>query len=58
LARAAILCHSGASVALAYLVMDQWDCDLYWIVFALGSALPATVELVVMVGVGGLRRGW
>ena len=54
----AILCHSSASVALAYFVFDSWDCELYWPVFALCSGLPALTELCAIIGVSGLKRGW
>ncbi|MPC26726.1 Transmembrane protein 107 [Portunus trituberculatus] len=52
----AIACHSGASVSLAYLVLDSWDCQLYWWVFALTSVLPALVEVGVMVNVLMLKK--
>ncbi|XP_045125634.1 transmembrane protein 107-like [Portunus trituberculatus] len=51
-----IACHSGASVSLAYLVLDSWDCQLYWWVFALTSVLPALVEVGVMVNVLMLKK--
>ncbi|XP_043227398.1 transmembrane protein 107-like [Amphibalanus amphitrite] len=53
-----ILCHSSASVALAYMVFDSWDCDLHWLIVALCSAPPAVAELCALVGVGLLKRGW
>ncbi|XP_037085785.1 transmembrane protein 107-like [Pollicipes pollicipes] len=57
-AMTSILCHSSASVALAFLVFHMWDCDLYWLILALCSVPPALVELVIVIGVGGLKRGW
>ncbi|XP_050740159.1 transmembrane protein 107-like [Eriocheir sinensis] len=51
-----IACHSGASVSLAYLVLDAWDCRLYWWVFALTSVLPALLEVGVIVNVFMLKK--
>lgn len=51
-----ITCHSGASISLAYLVLDTWDCRLYWWVFGLTSVLPALVEVGVMINVLMLKK--
>ncbi|KAK8727388.1 hypothetical protein OTU49_017479 [Cherax quadricarinatus] len=51
-----IACHTGASISLAYMVMDSWDCQLYWWVFGLTSALPASIEVGVMINVLMLRK--
>ncbi|KAK3858977.1 hypothetical protein Pcinc_034867 [Petrolisthes cinctipes] len=51
-----LTCHSGASVALAYMVVDVWDCHLYWWVFGLASVLPAVVEVLVFVNVLMLKK--
>ena len=41
---------------MAYLILDIWDCDLFWWIFALGSCFPAITELTIMVGVLGLKK--
>ncbi|XP_071533944.1 transmembrane protein 107-like [Panulirus ornatus] len=46
-----IACHCGASISLAYMVLDSWDCRLYWWVFALTSFFPAMTEIGVMINV-------
>lgn len=51
-----IAAHSSASVALAYFCLDVWDCDLYWWVFGFCSALPALAEMLLMIGVLGLKK--
>jgi len=54
---AAIASHSSASVLLSYFLFDEWDCHLYWWVFAFCSMLPAIVDAVVAIGVLVLRKG-
>jgi len=54
----AIMSHSSASVLLSYFLFDEWDCDLYWWVFAFCSMLPAIIDAVVAIGVLVLRKGW
>ena len=51
-----IMTHATASVAMGYFALDVWDCNLYWWIFAFCSALPALVEIFVMIGVVGLKR--
>ncbi len=51
-----ITTHATASVALAYFALDVWDCDLYWWIFGLCSGLPALSEILLMVGVLGLKK--
>lgn len=53
----AIASHSSASVLLSYFLFDEWDCHLYWWVFAFCSMLPAIVDAVVAVGFLVLRKG-
>ncbi|XP_067827222.1 transmembrane protein 107-like isoform X2 [Heptranchias perlo] len=48
--------HTSASVALLFFLFDQWSCSAYWWIFAFCSALPACVEIVLMVTVFGLKR--
>ena len=48
--------HAAASVAMAYLILDTWDCDLFWWIFSLCSVLPAISELTILVGVLGLKK--
>lgn len=51
-----ITLHSTATVAMAYLILDIWDCDLFWWIFSLCSCFPAVTELTIMVGVLGLKK--
>lgn len=51
-----ITAHATASVALAYFALDVWDCDLYWWIFGFCSGLPAFLEVLLMVGVLGLKK--
>ena len=51
-----IMTHATASVAMGYFALDVWDCNLYWWIFSFCSALPALVEIFVMIGVVGLKR--
>lgn len=51
-----IAAHATATVALAYFALDVWDCDLYWWIFALCSGLPALLEILLMIGVLGLKK--
>ena len=51
-----ITTHATASVALAYFALDVWDCDLYWWIFGSCSALPALLEIFLMIGVLGLKK--
>lgn len=51
-----IMAHATASVALGYFALDVWDCDLYWWIFGFCSAVPALLEIFVMIGVLGLRK--
>ena len=51
-----IITHSTASVAMGYFALDVWDCNLFWWIFSFCSALPALIEIFVMIGVLGLKR--
>jgi len=48
--------HAAACVALAFFIWDVWDCDLYWYIFGFCSALPAVLEIAVIVGVLALKK--
>ena len=51
-----IIAHGTAAVALAYFALDVWDCDLYWWIFGFCSGLPALLEILLMIGVLGLKK--
>eukprot|EP00090_Calanus_glacialis_P020264 TRINITY_DN31182_c0_g1_i1.p1 TRINITY_DN31182_c0_g1~~TRINITY_DN31182_c0_g1_i1.p1 ORF type:complete len:140 (-),score=35.89 TRINITY_DN31182_c0_g1_i1:75-494(-) len=51
-----IALHASATVSMAYLILDVWDCGLFWWIFGLCSCFPAVVELTIMVGVLGLKK--
>ncbi|XP_051896087.1 transmembrane protein 107 like isoform X3 [Pristis pectinata] len=48
--------HSSASVALLFFLFEQWPCSTYWWIFTFCSALPACIEIVLVVAVFGLRK--
>ncbi|XP_061676300.1 transmembrane protein 107-like isoform X1 [Syngnathoides biaculeatus] len=48
--------HCSASVSLSFFVFEKWECWTYWIIFALCSALPALMEIVLFIGVFGLSK--
>jgi hypothetical protein len=52
----AITAHSSASVLLAYFLFDEWDCNLYWWVFAFCSMLPAIIDATAAVGVLAFKK--
>merc|ERR1711915_974977 len=51
-----ICSHATATVSLAYMMLDLWDCSLNWWIFSLCSCIPATIELSIMIGVIGLKK--
>lgn len=48
--------HVSASVALLFFLFEQWDCDIYWWIFAICSLLPAFVEILLFIAVFGLKK--
>ncbi|XP_015196075.1 transmembrane protein 107 isoform X1 [Lepisosteus oculatus] len=48
--------HASAGVALVFFLFEQWDCGLYWWIFAFCSALPAVVEIFLFIAVFGLKK--
>ncbi len=51
-----IAAHASATVVLTYFCLDEWDCDLYWWVFGFCSALPALVEVLLIIEVLGMKK--
>ena len=51
-----ITAHASASVSLAYFCLDVWDCNLYWWIFGFCCVLPALAEMILMIGVLGLKK--
>ncbi len=51
-----ITAHASAAVVLGYFALDVWDCNLFWWIFVLCSGLPALLEVLLMVGVLGLKK--
>ncbi|XP_075238060.1 transmembrane protein 107-like [Lycorma delicatula] len=39
-------CHSTASILLSYALFDEWDCSLYWWIFAMCSLPPGLFEII------------
>ncbi|XP_031570965.1 transmembrane protein 107-like [Actinia tenebrosa] len=50
-----IVAHACAAISLSMFVIDSWDCDKFWYVFGFCSALPAFIEICVVIGVLGFR---
>ncbi|XP_066578556.1 transmembrane protein 107 isoform X3 [Amia ocellicauda] len=48
--------HASAAVSLLFFLFEQWNCSLYWWIFAFCSALPAFVEVVLFIAVFGLKK--
>ncbi|XP_022065014.1 transmembrane protein 107 like isoform X2 [Acanthochromis polyacanthus] len=48
--------HASASVALLFFLFEQWECDIYWWIFALCSVLPAFVEVLLFIAVFGVKK--
>ncbi|XP_043532900.1 transmembrane protein 107 like isoform X1 [Chiloscyllium plagiosum] len=48
--------HASASVTLLFFLFEQWPCSTYWWIFAFCSALPACIEIILMIGVFGLKK--
>ncbi|RVE62678.1 hypothetical protein OJAV_G00159830 [Oryzias javanicus] len=48
--------HASASVALLFFLFEQWECDIYWWIFAICSVLPAFVEILLFIAVFGLKK--
>ncbi|XP_069678837.1 transmembrane protein 107-like [Periplaneta americana] len=55
-AMVSIAAHSSASVLLAYFLFDEWDCNLYWWVFAFCSMLPAVIDATTAISVLVLKK--
>ncbi|XP_065341259.1 transmembrane protein 107-like [Cloeon dipterum] len=39
-------CHGLGSILLSMAVVDSWDCNMFWWVFAATSITPAIVEII------------
>ncbi|GAB6019270.1 hypothetical protein CHUAL_000870 [Chamberlinius hualienensis] len=52
-----IISHAGACVSLFYFVSDEWDCDLYWWIFALSCVLPTLTESIALVRILIFKKG-
>ncbi|KAK0061365.1 transmembrane protein 107 [Biomphalaria pfeifferi] len=50
--------HSGAAIALAYFLFDQWPCHWYWYIFGFCSAFPACMEIIYIIGILCFRKGY
>jgi len=48
--------HSSASIGLSLVVYEDLPCSSLWIILAFCSLLPAFVEIIVVVGVVGLKK--
>lgn len=42
----ASFCHGLGSILLSMAVVDSWDCNMFWWVFAISSITPALVEII------------
>lgn len=50
------LAHASGAVALSYFLFNEWPCDIFWYIFGFCSVFPALVEVIVLIGVLGLKR--
>ncbi|XP_069765578.1 transmembrane protein 107 like isoform X4 [Narcine bancroftii] len=50
-----ISAHCCGSILLSFFVFEKWECWTYWYIFGFCSALPACIEIVLVVSVFGLR---
>ncbi|KAM6968206.1 transmembrane protein 107-like isoform 2-T2 [Aplochiton taeniatus] len=48
--------HASASVSLLFFLFEQWECDIYWWIFAFCSVLPAFVEILLFIAVFGMKK--
>ncbi|XP_069502565.1 transmembrane protein 107 isoform X1 [Ambystoma mexicanum] len=51
-----IAAHTSASLALIFFLFEQWDCSVYWWIFAFCSVLPAFIEVILFIAVFGLKK--
>uniref|UniRef100_V9LHS3 Transmembrane protein 107 n=1 Tax=Callorhinchus milii TaxID=7868 RepID=V9LHS3_CALMI len=52
---AAVAAHCSACISLSLFLSQQWECWAFWYIFGFCSALPALVELVLILTI--LRLG-
>jgi hypothetical protein len=43
------LCHTTACIGLGIFVLDNWECDLVWWIFALLTIPPASIEICIVI---------
>ncbi|KAJ7313189.1 hypothetical protein JRQ81_004464 [Phrynocephalus forsythii] len=48
--------HASAAVTLLFFLFEQWDARLYWWILAFCSALPAAIEVFLLISVFGLKK--
>ncbi|XP_048471395.1 transmembrane protein 107 like isoform X1 [Rhincodon typus] len=51
-----IAAHCSACICLSFFVFAKWECWTYWYIFSFCSALPASIEIVLMIAVFGLKK--
>lgn len=49
-------CHASAAIALSFYLFEEWPCYIFWYIFGFCSALPAVVEIGVLIAVLGLKK--
>ncbi|XP_017563559.1 transmembrane protein 107 like isoform X1 [Pygocentrus nattereri] len=49
-------CHASGSVALLFLLFEQWTCSIYWWIFGFCSVVPAIYEMILLFAVFGLKK--
>ncbi|KAL7859778.1 hypothetical protein SRHO_G00149250 [Serrasalmus rhombeus] len=49
-------CHASGSVALLFLLFEQWTCSIYWWIFGFCSVVPALYEMILLFAVFGLKK--
>ncbi|XP_043532901.1 transmembrane protein 107 like isoform X2 [Chiloscyllium plagiosum] len=51
-----VAAHCSACICLSFFVFEKWECWTYWYIFSFCSALPACIEIILMIGVFGLKK--
>uniref|UniRef100_A0ABM5EJ99 Transmembrane protein 107 n=1 Tax=Pogona vitticeps TaxID=103695 RepID=A0ABM5EJ99_9SAUR len=48
--------HCSASICLSFFVFECWETVTYWYIMSFCSALPAAVEIFLLISVFGLKK--
>ncbi|KAJ8021548.1 hypothetical protein HOLleu_38791 [Holothuria leucospilota] len=48
--------HASGSIALSYFLFEEWPCYTFWWIFSFCSVVPALIEVVLLIGIAGLKK--